>query len=156
MTEPFNYSTQFILDKPYYSECFDESVNQEVSIKTYSKAIIFVVIGLALLLTNVNNYASWFIISLGILEALSIKFKRPWWLWRQMLSRVAGNPVTLTINEQGIKTQSDYINASIAWNQIYSLKETQKGFLIRLEKSQSYLSKGNLNEVAIIFIRNKI
>ncbi len=156
MTTSFSYTTKFILDKSYYSECFDESVNQEVSLQTYSKAIIFGLIGLALLLTSVNNYASWFIIALGILEALSIKFKRPWWLLRQMWSRAAGNSATLTIDEQGIHTQSDYINSQLLWNQIYSLKETEKGFLIKLEKSTSYLSKNGLNDAAITFIRNKI
>ncbi len=154
MTEAFNYSTQFILDKSYYCECFDESVTQKVTLKTYLKALIFVLIGLALLLTAANNYASWFIIALGILEALSIKFKRTWWLLRQMWSRAADNPVTLTINEQGIHTFSDYIDSKILWDQIYDLKETKQGFLIRLEKSQTYLSKGYLNTVAIDFIRN--
>ncbi|MCG9695834.1 YcxB family protein [Shewanella sp. Isolate11] len=156
MTAPFSYTSTFTLDKSYYSECFDESVNQVHSIKTYTKAILFGLAGCALLLTAANNYASWFIIALGVLEALSIKFKRPWWLLRQMWSRAAGNDVTLTIDDTGIHTQSDYINTLIEWQQVYRINETDKGFLIIVAKGKNYLSKRYLDDSATDFIRSKI
>ncbi|QYJ85422.1 YcxB family protein [Shewanella mesophila] len=155
MEPAFRYTTQFILDKPYYSECFDQSVSVDPSLKRYSKASIFVGMGTILLLTGANNYASWFIIGLGILEALSVKFKRPWWLLRQMWSRAAGNEVELTIDENGIATKSAYVNAIIAWDDIYRLKETEQGFLFTLERGQSYLSKRYLNQQACEYIRSK-
>lgn len=155
MDAPFRYTTQFILDKPYYSECFEQSVSVERSLKLYTKASIFIGIGTMLLMTGANNYASWFIIGLGVLEALSVKFKRPWWLLRQMWSRAAGNEVELTIDENGIATKSAYVDTVILWTDIYRLKETEQGFLFTLERGQSYLSKRYLNQGACEYIRSK-
>ena len=155
MDTSFRYTTQFILDKPYYSECFDESVPPNPSKKVYTKAIIFIVIGTALLLTGANNYASWFIIGLGFLEGLSIKFKRPWWLLRQMWSKAAGNEVDLTIDEQGITTKSLYVDTKVLWDEMDQIKETEQGFLITKARSQSYISKRHLDQPTCEFIRNK-
>lgn len=156
MNPTFRYTTQFTLDKTYYSECFDQSVNQDFSIKHYIKACIFIVAGTALLLTGVNNYASWFIIGLGLLEALSIKFKRPWWLMRQMWSRAAGNKVNLTLDEDGIATQSDHLESLLPWEDICRFKETEQGFLLQLRRGQYYLSKRYLDHPAEEFIRTKV
>ncbi|GIU45648.1 YcxB family protein [Shewanella algidipiscicola] len=156
MSDPFHYTTQFTLDKAYYAECFDQSVTQDTSIKTYYKAIGFIVIGTALLLTGSNSYASWFIVGLGVLEALSVKFKRSWWLMRQMWSKAAGNETTLTIDERGISTHSYCVDSLIAWDEMYRINETDKGFLITLAKGTSYVSKSHLSTQACDFIRAKI
>ncbi|MCE9677871.1 YcxB family protein [Shewanella sp. AS1] len=156
MNTAFCYTTEFVLDKAYYSECFDESVNQAPGLKPYTKALIFFITGLGLLLTQINNYASWFIIALGVLEALSIKFKRPWWLLRQSWSRASGNKATLTLDEVGIKTHSLYINSSLSWQKIDKIEETEKGFLLYINKQKQYLSKGYLDNACCDFIRSKI
>ncbi|QFU21565.1 YcxB family protein [Shewanella eurypsychrophilus] len=155
MTVPFSFKTEYLLDKAHFSECFDESVTLDTSLKAYTKAIGFFFIGVALLLTGMNAFASFFVIGLGVLEALNIKFKKTWWLWRQMMSKAAGNNVTLTVDEQGISTDSFYVKSEILWCDVSEIKSTQRGFLIK-HSGTSYISKQVLNEEAISFITSKI
>lgn len=155
MNSEYSYTTQYTLDKSHFSECFDESVTIDTSIRAYRKAIIFSLVGVLLLLTGINAYASWFLIGLGILEALNIRYKKPWWLLRQMMSKAANNEVTLTIDEQGVSNDSFYVKGTIFWQDIVSVKETEQGFLIKQAKSVSYLSKRSLDETATAFVRQK-
>ncbi|MDR8524942.1 YcxB family protein [Shewanella fidelis] len=155
MNQEYSYTTQYTLDKSHFSECFDESAVVDNSIKAYRKAIIFAVVGTALMLTNINGYASWFLIALSALEALSVKFRKPWWLMRQMISKAANNEVTLTINESGISNDSFYVQGTILWDDIIEFTETKQGFLLKQAKGVSYLSKRSLDETAIQFVKDK-
>lgn len=155
MNEQYSYTTQYTLDKSHFSECYDESVVVDRSIRAYRKAIIFTVVGTALMLTNINGYASWFIIALGALEALSVYFRKPWWLMRQMMSKAANNEVTLTIDESGITNDSFYVQGTILWQEVSQITPTAQGFLIKHGKGTSYLSKRSLDEQAIQFVLDK-
>ncbi|WP_394146702.1 YcxB family protein [Shewanella atlantica] len=155
MNSPFSYTSHYILDKTHFSECFDESVTTDPSPKAYYKAIGFFLVGAALLLTGANAYASLFIVGLGALEALSVKFKKTWWLWRQMMSKAANNEVQLTIDEKGVSSKSLYVDSNILWNEVTKLTITNKGFLIRHGNSVTYISKRSLDAAAIEFISAK-
>ncbi|WP_076407465.1 YcxB family protein [Shewanella sp. UCD-KL12] len=155
MKEPFSYTTNYILDKQHFNECFDESVTLDFSVKAYAKAIGFFLIGVALLLTYTNAYASWFLVGLGVLEAFHVKFKKTWWLWRQMMSKAAGNEVSLTVNEEGVITHSLYVDSKINWHDTNEITVTKQGFLIKHSGGTSYLSKRPLNSEAIDFIIEK-
>ncbi|MEZ9198288.1 YcxB family protein [Shewanella sp. 10N.286.54.B9] len=155
MNSEYSYTTQYTLDKSHFSECFDESVIIDTSIRAYRKAIIFTLIGVLLLLTGINAYASWFLIALGVLEALNIRYKKPWWLLRQMMSKAANNEVTLTIDTKGISNDSFYVKGTILWQDIVSIKETEQGFLLNQSKTVSYLSKRSLDDEAIAFVVSK-
>lgn len=156
MNQQYSYTTQYTLDKSHFSECYDESVVVDKTIRAYRKAIIFSIVGIALLLTNINGYASWFIIALGALEALSVYFRKPWWLMRQMMSKAANNEVTLTIDESGITNDSFYVQGTILWQDINSITSTEQGFLIKHAKGTSYLSKRSLDEQATEFVSSKM
>lgn len=156
MNSEYSYTTQYTLDKSHFSECFDESVTIDTSIRAYRKAIIFTLIGVLLLLTGINAYASWFLIALGVLEALNIRYKKPWWLLRQMMSKAANNEVTLTIDTKGISNDSFYVKGTILWQDIVAIKETEQGFLLNQSKTVSYLSKRSLDDEAIAFVVSKI
>ncbi|MCL1049085.1 YcxB family protein [Shewanella abyssi] len=156
MKSEYRYTTQYTLDKSHFSECFDESVVIDTSIRAYRKAIIFTLMGILLLLTGINAYASWFLIGLGVLEALNIRYKKPWWLMRQMMSKAASNEVTLTIDENGISNDSFYVKGTILWQDVVSISETKQGFLIKQTKTVSYLSKRSLDEEAIRFVCGKM
>ncbi|ABV86209.1 YcxB family protein [Shewanella pealeana] len=156
MNQQYSYTTQYTLDKSHFSECYDESVVVDKTIRAYRKAIIFSIVGIALLLTNINGYASWFIIALGALEALSVYFRKPWWLMRQMMSKAANNEVTLTIDESGITNDSFYVQGTILWQDINSITSTEQGFLIKHAKGTSYLSKRSLDKQATEFVSSKM
>jgi len=155
MNSNYSYTTQYTLDKSHFSECFDESVPQNTSLRGYLKPIILFLIGTSLLLVGFNGYASWFLIVLSVLDALSVYYKKPWWLMRQMMSKAANNEVTLTLDEQGISNDSFYVNGTILWQDIVSINETSKGFLIKQARGVSYLSKRSLDETAKEFVKTK-
>lgn len=156
MNTPFSYSTTYSLDKSHFSECYDESANADHSIRSYFKSAVLAIFGLSILLfTDVNPYAAWFIVALSAIEALSIRFRKSWWLARQMLSKAAKSEMTLTIDEDAVSTQSFYVESKILWSDVTQLQKTQKGWLIFHPVGKNYISSGCLSLQAEEFIANK-
>lgn len=166
MTQSSSYTASFTLDKAHYSECYTQSSTLSHDKKTYFKANVLTVFGLIILLaTPVNPYAAWFVIALGLLETISVYYHKPWWVMRQMLSKASNSVVKLTIDEQGILTESFHINNRILWADVTRVTETELGFLIYFSlgktamgkdiASKSYISKSCLSDDANTFINQK-
>ncbi len=171
MTQPSTsqsnlFTTSFTLDKAHYAECYGQSSTLKHDKKTYFKANVLTVFGLIILLfTPVNPYAAWFVIACGILETLSVYYHKPWWVMRQMLSKASGSEVKLTIDEQGILTESFHINSRILWTDVTAVTETDLGFVIYFSlgksvtgkdiASKSYISNSCLSDEAKAFIAEK-
>ncbi len=166
MTQSSSYTASFILDKAHYSECYTQSSTLAHDKKTYFKANVLTVFGLIVLFaTPVNPYAAWFVIALGLLETVSVYYHKPWWVIRQMLSKASHSKVKLTIDEQGILTESFHINNRILWADVTLVTETELGFLIYFSlgktamgkdiASKSYISKSCLSNEATTFIGQK-
>ena len=166
MTQPNSFSSSFILDKAHYTECYTQSSTLSHDTKTYFKASILIVFGLFILFaTPVNPYVAWFVIALGILEMVSIYYHKPWWVMRQMLSKASHSEVKLTIDEQGILTESFDLDNRILWTDVNFISKTELGFLVhyRLGKSingkdiinKSYISNSSLAKEAIALMVNK-
>ena len=157
MNSPFSYSTTFVLDKAHFNECFTGSVTVKHSLAAYSKAIVFLLFGMLLsLFTDINQYAAWFLVGLGFVEALAVYYQQPWWVARQMLSRAAHSEVTLTLDEVGIHSHSFYINSTILWPDVSVLTVTEKGLLLKHGKGKSYISGACLSEQARVFLLAKL
>lgn len=156
MTEAFHYSTTYKLDKSHYSETYDQSVTYDFVKTGYIKATIWALVGVVLLLaTEISGYISWFIIGLGVLEALNVRFHKAWWLARQMISKAANNKVTLTIDEESVKSHSIHVNSKIAWRDIVKIEQTSEGWLLHQQTGKSYLSNRCLSQEAQDFIAAK-
>jgi len=160
MNSSLSYTSTFILDKAHFNECYSESTTLVLSIKAFFKSGVLMLFGLTLLLfTQVNAYAAWFVIALGILEALSLYYSQPWWVLRQMLSKASNSEVTLTIDEQGVLSESFYHNGRILWQDITSIQETNLGFILHFNvgkgTGKSYLSKSYLSSDAQFYIQSK-
>jgi len=156
MNESTSYISQFILDKAHFNECHSQSVDSDYSVKAYLKAIIFTLFGMVLVLfTEINAYAAWFVFALGILEALGVYYQKPWWVMRQMLGKSAKGEVTLTINEQGISTESYYVNLHILWENISELKATDKGWLVIHSAGKNYISNACISIDAQQYLATK-
>ncbi len=153
MTTPFTYSTSYILDKSHFSETFDESITVDNSISVYFKSIVLALLGLAtLLLTDISPYVAWFIVALGGLEVLSIRFRKPWWLARQMMSKAANNKLTLTMDETSVSSKSLHVDSKILWADISKIEQTAQGWLLYHASGRNYLSGRCLSEAAKEFI----
>ncbi|WP_340676701.1 YcxB family protein [Paraglaciecola sp.] len=156
MTVPFSYSTTYTLDKSHYSETYEASTPVDNSKKVYLLAILLALLGLAILLfTEINPYAAWFMIALGALEVFSLRFRKSWWLARQLISKAANTELTLTIDDEGVSSQSIHIESEILWSDITKIEKTAQGWLLYHAGGKNYLSNRCLSAPAIEFIHAK-
>ncbi|PIW61636.1 YcxB family protein [Shewanella sp. CG12_big_fil_rev_8_21_14_0_65_47_15] len=155
MPTPYSYSTTYILDKAHFDECYTQSVIPDPTLKPYYKGIGLVLIGIALIFTDISLYLAYFFVGLGVIEALNVKYHKTWWLMRQMMSKAASNEVTLSMDEQGIRTHSRYVDNQIRWTDIDRIKETARGFLLTHRAGTSYISSSCLDTATIAYIRSR-
>jgi len=156
MPKPFSYSITYILDKSHFSETFDQSVIVDNSKAVYLKSIVLALLGLAMLLfSDVNRYATWFIITLAAVEALSVRFRKSWWLGKQLLSKAAGAEVTLTIDNENICSTSVYVESKISWHDVYKIEQTSQGWLLYHPEGKNYISGRCLSDQANEFINEQ-
>ncbi|MFD2164988.1 YcxB family protein [Thalassotalea euphylliae] len=157
MSESFEYNNQYTLDKAYLTECFEASVKPLPMMQAYKKALFFVVIGMALLMfTQVDKYLSSFIVVLGVIEALSVKYQRAWWVTRQLWGKSGNSDVGLTMNSEGIVIKSTYVEQHFKWPNISDIEETQTGYLFIVLNQKHYLSKSVLSSEAIDYMLSQI
>jgi len=156
MDTAFSYSTTYILDKAHFSECFTESATVNNSVGAYLKALALFVLGtLVLRFTEISAFVGGFAVILGMLEVLSIKYQKAWWIARQTLSRAANGKVNLTIDEQAIKSHSIYVQSVILWADVSAIKKTSLGWLVMHNNGKNYLSSKCLSSEAQAFIAKK-
>ena len=150
-----DHTSYYILNREYFSECFDESANAATSLKTYRQAILFIIVAGVFFVMEIEAYVVWFLLCLSGVELLSIRYKRGWWITRQMLSRAAGSKVNIRIDDQGIFTDSAYHQQGWFWNDIAEIKSTEKGFVVIHNSGTSYLSSSGLDEDVLALLTAK-
>jgi hypothetical protein len=156
MPKSFSYSITYQLDKAHFQECYSESAIIDTPFHAYKKSAVLITAGILLVLfTQMNPYAAWFVFSLGIIEAVSTRYRKPFWVTRQMLSKAAKGDVELTIDDSGIISQSFYANLTLQWADVLLIETTKLGWLIKHAKGRSYISSSNLSAEAIEFLTEK-
>lgn len=157
MTQLFNYSTHYKLDKAYLNECFEQTIVEKTFFQAYQKSFLFVAFGMFLLMaTALNKYLSSFMVALGIVEALSVRFQQPWWVARQLLGRSGNSQVELSVDDNGIAINSAYLKLQYQWSEIEHLERTEKGFVLTIAGARQYISASTLSEDAIAFMLARI
>lgn len=155
-SKPFNYQSTFVLDKSHFIECYEESVTPQAFFALYIKAIVMLLLGAGLVLfSDINPYAAWFIFSLGVLEVVSTYYRKPWWVMRQMLSKVAKAEVTIEITDEYIRTHSFYNDNKMFYGDIENIVATDKGWLIRHKLGRHYVANRSLTEPAQVYLKNR-
>jgi len=157
MSKDFSVTTEYILDKTFFAECYDQTSQPITFPKAYLKGILFFLFGLALLKLELlpNGYIGWFFIALSIIEAFSIYFKRTWWLWRQSISSLSGSKVVFQVDANGVSYKSlknTKNSRTIAWSDIDQVEQSDLGLIFHIGKQRQYVSKSCLNEEEIAFI----
>lgn len=156
MTTLFSFSTQYILDKHHFRECYAQSVRTENSVGSYFKSMLLSLSGLLFVLfTEMNPYAAWFVLLLGVLDALSVYYRKSWWVMRQMLSKAANSEVNLIIDEKGITSQSSHAELQLEWKAVNALIVTELGWLIEHAQGKNYIPNSCLTAQAIDFLTAK-
>lgn len=143
------FQTQFTLSRDYLAECYDQSLPHGKNAKAnYLFPAVLFVLGVALLgFTEQPKIAGIASISLGILELVHIRFRRAWWLTRQMWGRSADSEVKLFVDASGVKTQNPYTQSQFLWTDVEQVIETDLGLILRLKNgTQQYLSKSLFSE----------
>lgn len=153
MTAPFSYSTSYLLDKSHFLETYDASAPSVSLKKAYTISVLLGLAGLMLLmLTPVDPFVAWFIVALGGLEAFSVRYKKAWWLGRQLFSKAANTELTLTVNEKGVSSESIHIKSTLLWTDINKVEATDSGWLLHHKGGKNYLSARTLSEEAEAFV----
>jgi hypothetical protein len=140
--QPFN--TQFTLSRDYLAECFDQSLPYGKNSKpNYLLPALLFSAGAGLLyFTQQPKIAGSMLIALAVLELVHIRFRRAWWLRRQMWGRSANSEVKLSIDEEGIQTHNPYTQTALLWADIKCVIETDLGLILVVKSGgQQYLSK---------------
>ncbi|OEE10168.1 YcxB family protein [Aliivibrio fischeri] len=157
MSKDFSVTTEYVLDKTFFAECYDQTSQPITFPKAYLKGILFFLFGLALLKLELlpNGYIGWFFIALSIIEAFSIYFKKTWWLWRQSISSLSGSKVVFKVDANGVSYKSlknTKNSRTIAWSDIEQVEQSNLGLIFHIGKQRQYVSKSCLNEKEIAFI----
>jgi len=153
------FSSEFTLDREHFSECYDQSalITPPKKIRYQFISALLLVGFLIMILTEQPVAVGLFFIGLAFVEFFSFKYRRAWWLSRQMWSKNSGNTITLSIDDSAIKITSLYQNQTFNWNEINALIDTPEGIILKLENNtQSYLSKSSLNDEVLSFMNTKI
>lgn len=153
-----HFESEFILNRQHLEECYDQSLPFTKNRTPRLKLMTFLVIAavLILLLGEQHNILAFFLLALALLEQISFRYRRAWWLTRQVWSRNSGNTIKLIIDDKGIETQSLYNNAQLLWSDVSKVDDTEKGLMLTLKNGGfNYLSKSNLNDLVIGFIKQQ-
>lgn len=157
VTMSFNFKNHYTLNKAYFLECYDQTINLEQGLVAYKKAFILFAIGCFIaFISDEYQVVSLFIMALSAIEALSVRFHRTWWLWRQLLSKAANSRIEFTINDNNITIQSIHQTLIIPWQEVSRITKTDKGVVIQLSNNRYYLSRQYLSVEADEFITTLI
>ncbi|MEZ8824585.1 YcxB family protein [Vibrio amylolyticus] len=154
MSKDFEFTTEYPLDKTFFAECYDQTSLPTKFPQAYFKGVLFLIFGLALLEFQLlpSSSVGWFFVGLSVVEALSIYFKRTWWLWRQKFSSGSGSKVLFQLGLSGVSYKNGKNTRSIAWSDIDQLEQTDLGFIFHIGKQRQYVSKSCLDDEAKAFI----
>ncbi|MGR5065090.1 YcxB family protein [Photobacterium sp. DNB22_13_2] len=154
MSKDFDFTTEYTLDKTFFAECYDQTSRPAEFPKAYLKGILFLLFGGILVIFELlpSGYVGWFFVVLSIIEALSVYFKRTWWLWRQTLSMSSGSKVVFHVDFNGVSYKSGKNTRNIAWSEIDQLQQSDLGFILHMGKQRQYISKSCLNDEVIAFM----
>lgn len=151
-----HFKSEFILNRQHLEECYDQSAEFTKKRTPRYKFMTLLVIGALFILFfgGAQSSLGYFLIGLAVLEFISFRYRRAWWLMRQVWSRNSGNTIKLIIDDKGIQTQSLHNNSQLLWSDISQVNETARGLMLTLNNGTlHYLSKANLNAQVIDFIK---
>ncbi|WP_257326313.1 YcxB family protein [Pseudoalteromonas rhizosphaerae] len=151
-----SFSTTYTLDKPYFYECFDESLPYSAQAKPkYVFLVLLVSLGLTAIYWLEKHYLGNFLIMAAVLECVAFYYRRPWWVTRQMLSRASGSEATLTIDESGFKSENPHKSYQLAWQDIDEVIFTVRGIILKSRRGMQYISNSVLSDEIIEYIKKR-
>jgi mRNA-degrading endonuclease YafQ of YafQ-DinJ toxin-antitoxin module len=156
MSQELSESVSFKLDKAHFYECYEQSA-AAVNVKDYYKALVLGFIGVILFFIEAEHYyIPFFIFCLSVVELLAVKYRKTWWVWRQLISKSANSIVKLVISDTGITSISKYHQLNILWTDVLDCKVTDKGIILFHRTGKNYLSQSYLGEQLVKFIIQRI
>ncbi|EAR09354.1 YcxB family protein [Reinekea blandensis] len=144
------FTTEFTLTRDYLAECYDESLPYARKPNVWLPLLAGAGGLYLLIFTSQPTVGGIALLALAVLELAHMRYRRAWWLFRQTMGKNANLQVTLTIDNDGIRTQSTASDTRLAWADIDRVLETEKGLiLVQANGAQQYLSKALFTEEQI-------
>lgn len=153
-----HFESEFTLDRQHLEECYDQSLpfSKKRTPRIKLMTLLVAIAVLILLFGEQQDILAYFLIALALLELMSFRYRRAWWLSRQVWSRNSGNTIKLIIDDRGITTQSLYNNSQLLWSDVAEVTETEKGLILVLKNGgHNYLSKQNVTTEVSDFIKQQ-
>lgn len=153
-----NYQTNVHLTRPYFPQCYDESLEQKPFIirTNIITASVFLVAVYAAYHFELGQF---FVGSFSMITAFELyrpTFNKHMWLRKQFKSGIIDKKMDITINDDGFSAVTPVGNNSICWEDLFNISETERSVFLWPQKGQHiYLPKSSLTIEAIDFILSK-
>ena len=146
------------MDDEFQKEFFEQTY-RHAYIRTkimFAAAIVFMILGIVALILSIGVIAPLVLIFLGIYELFGAPIKRHFWIKQYFNDNNSDQEVSYVFTESNFKVESPVSKGEIQWEGIVKAKETDKGFLLWLQKEvHMYLPKKALSDEAANLIRDK-
>lgn len=138
------FETKFELSRSYLAECFDQSLPYGKNAKpNFLLPTGLVIAGIVIFLfIQQGKLIGSMLIAFSALEFLSIRYRRTWWITRQLWGNTANQEVKLTIDNDGVTAKNSNSTTTLLWVDIERIIETELGLILVAKAGrQQYLSK---------------
>ena len=127
------HTASFALDREYMSEGFDQfrRFGSRWRVAEWVIGVAFILAGFALF-----NYTDWAIatpvalVVIGIVEILSSRIKKFFWLRKHAKSKASGVKIEMTFDEEGIESKTDASVSRLDWSAVEKCVRTPRGILL--------------------------
>lgn len=151
---------KFRLNHEYMSESYDQARRYGSKWFLIERVIgaCFVFLGMGLYIyTNGKTVMPIALVVIGVLELLSNRIKKYFWLRRHSKSKLLNAEVKLEVTEAGIDSSGPFSNGHFEWEGIEKTIRTPKGILVWPQKGMYwYLPESIAGKQTIDFIQAKV
>ena len=135
------FSISIIANQEYYNELYSELI-KTLKFKKYERVIgiLLILFGIYLFIkdkTNVLNIFPLFFILAGIYELFKFYYDKKKWMNERINSKIFNQTLNLTFNEIHIQSNGPFTNATLNWNGLQNIVQTEKGIFLKPENGIS-------------------
>jgi hypothetical protein len=155
-----SHSIKLSLSRSYFSESYDAArrYGSRWLLVERVAGVAFTLLGIGLMAyTGGKAVLPFVLIAIGVVELLSNRIQKYFWLRRESSSKVADAEVRLVVDDEGIQTFGPFATSRMRWNGIEKVVRTPRGILVWPHTGiYIYLPESVAGKDTIDFIASKV